>query len=329
MRGWIAGTGSCAPEKILSNADLEKIVETSDEWIRTRSGIRERRIAAPDQAASDLATVAAQRALKSAGVKARDIGAIVVGTATPDMPFPSTACLVQKNIGAPPVISFDVSAGCTGFLYALAVAESFVAKGYDNILVIGVDLLSRITDYTDRTTCVLFGDAAGAVIVKRDEKTDGNGASAILASYFAADGSSWRLLHQPAGGSRMPASMETVAQRLHVIKMQGNEVFKLAVRAMSEAAVKTLKAAHVNPSDVKLLIPHQANIRIIEACAKRLHLPMDRVLVNIDRYGNTSTASIPLALDEAVQTGRIARGDLVLMVAFGAGFTWGGFLFKY
>ncbi|MBE0433683.1 ketoacyl-ACP synthase III, partial [candidate division WOR-3 bacterium] len=254
MRGWIAGIGSYAPDKILNNADLEKIVDTSDEWIRTRSGIRERRIAAENQATSDLATIATQRALKSAGIKAKDISAIVVGTATPDMPFPSTACLVQKKIGAPPVISFDVSAGCTGFLYALAVAESFVANGYDNILVIGADILSRFTDYTDRTTCVLFGDGAGAVIIKRKQH-DGD-TSGILASYFAADGSSWRLLHQPGGGSLIPASADTVAKRMHCIRMQGNEVFKLAVRAMSEAAVKTLKAANVSASQLKLLIPH-------------------------------------------------------------------------
>ncbi len=324
MRAYIAGEGSYVPDKILTNADLEKIVETSDEWIRTRSGIRERRIAADDQATSDLALIAAQRALKSAGLKPKEIGAIVVGTATPDMPFPSTACLVQKKIGAPGVIAFDVSAGCTGFLYSLGVANSLIAGGYDNVLVIGADILSRFTDYTDRTTCVLFGDAAGAVIVKKSDTKRG-----ILASHFASDGSSWQLLHQPAGGSRMPASVDTAAQRLHVIKMQGNEVFKLAVRAMSDAAVKTLKAANIHPSEVKLLIPHQANIRIIEATAKRLHLSMDRVLVNIDRYGNTSTATIPVAFDEAVKTGRVGPGDLVLMVAFGAGFTWGGVLFEY
>jgi 3-oxoacyl-[acyl-carrier-protein] synthase-3 len=324
MRAYIAGVGSYTPEKILTNADLEKIVDTSDEWIRTRSGIKERHIAEENQATSDLALIATQRALKSAGIRAKDISAIIVGTATPDMPFPSTACLIQKQIGAPPVIAFDISAGCTGFLYGLAVADSFIKNDYDNIVVVGADILSRFTDYTDRTTCVLFGDAAGALIIKKGDETRG-----ILASHFASDGSSWRLLHQPAGGSRMPASIETVEKRLHVIKMQGNEVFKLAVRAMSDAAVKTLRAANVSPSQLKLLIPHQANIRIIEASAKRLHLPMDKVLVNLDRYGNTSTASIPLALDEAVKTGRIDKGDLVLMIAFGAGFTWGGVLVRY
>ncbi len=324
MKAYIAGIGSYAPDKILNNFDFEKIVDTSDEWIRTRSGIRERHVAAENQATSDLAFIAAQRALKSARIKAKNLSAIIVGTATPDMPFPSTACLLQRQLGAPSIMAFDISAGCTGFLYALGIGENFVLSGYDNVLVIGADTLTRITDYTDRTTCVLFGDAAGAVLLKK-----GNSDTGILASHFASDGSSWQLLHQPAGGSRMPPSHETVDKRLHCIKMQGNEVFKLAVRAMCEAALITLKKANVSASQLKLLIPHQANIRIIEASAKRLHLPMDKVLVNIDRYGNTSTGTIPLALDEALKTGRIDKGDLVLMVAFGAGFTWGGVLFRY
>ena len=324
MKASIAGVGSYTPDKILNNFDFEKMVDTSDEWIRTRSGIRERHIAAEDQATSDLCTIAAQRALKAAGLKSKDIGAIIVATATPDMPFPSTACLVQARIGAHRVISFDISAGCTGFLYAIAVAHAFISHGYDNILVIGADCLSRITDYTDRTTCVLFGDGAGAIILKNTDD-----ASGIISSYFAADGSSWEPLQQPAGGSRLPPSHDSVDKRLHVIKMQGNEVFKLAVRAMSEAAIKTLKEADMHASDVDLIIPHQANIRIIEATAKRLHVPMDKVLVNLDRYGNTSAASIPIALDEAIQQGRIKRGSLVLMIAFGAGFTWGGVLLRY
>ncbi len=324
MKASIAGIGSYVPEKVLTNLDLEKMVDTSDEWITTRSGIKERHIAADDQAASDLSLIAAQRALKSAGLKAKDIGAIIVGTATPDMLFPSTACLVQTKIGAPRVISFDISAGCTGFLYTIAIAESFVKNGYDNILVIGVDILSKITDYTDRTTCVLFGDGAGAAIIKKSGDDHG-----ILSSYFAADGASWSLLHQPGGGTRNPATHETVEKRLHYIKMQGNEVFKVAVRAMSEAAVKTLERANVPASDLALLIPHQANIRIIEASAKRLNLPMEKVLVNIDRHGNTSAASIPIALDQAIQEGRVQKGDLILMIAFGAGFTWGGVLFRY
>ncbi|MCK4940933.1 ketoacyl-ACP synthase III [candidate division WOR-3 bacterium] len=324
MRVSIAGIGSYVPEKILTNFDLEKIVETSDEWITTRSGIKERHIAADNQATSDLSLIAAQRALKSACLKPKDIGAIIVATATPDMLFPSTACLVQTRIGAPRVIAFDVSAGCTGFLYGLAIAESFVNNGYDNILVIGADILSKITDYTDRTTCVLFGDGAGAALIKKSDGEDG-----ILSSYFTADGSSWNLLWQPGGGSRIPATHESVEKRLHYVKMQGNEVFKVAVRAMSEAAVKTLEKAKIPASEVALLIPHQANIRIIEASAKRLNIPMEKVLVNIDRHGNTSAASIPIALDQAIREGRVRKGDLILMIAFGAGFTWGGVLFRY
>ena len=328
MRALIAGIGSYVPEKVLTNFDFEKMVDTSDEWIRTRSGIRERHVTTADQATSDLSLIAAQRALKAAGVKPKDIGAIILATATPDMLFPSTACLVQARMGAPNVISFDISAGCTGFLYGLAVAESFIMHGYNNLLVIGADNLTKITDYTDRTTCVLFGDGAGAALVKRVDDDDDN-EDGIISSYFAADGSAWEPLQQPAGGSRIPASHDSVDKRLHFIKMQGNEVFKLAVRAMSEAAIKTLKRANIHASEIDLLIPHQANIRIIEASAKRLHIPMDKVVINLDRYGNTSAASIPIALDEAVQQGRLCKGGLVLMIAFGAGFTWGGVLFRY
>ncbi|KPK64211.1 3-oxoacyl-ACP synthase [candidate division WOR_3 bacterium SM23_42] len=324
MKTSLAAIGSYTPEKILTNADFEKMVDTSDEWIRTRSGIRERHIAADDQATSDLSVIASKRALEAAHLSPKHVQAIIVATATPDMLFPSTACLVQTRIGAPHVISFDISAGCTGFLYGLAIAESLVKSGYDNILVIGADTLSKITDYTDRTTCVLFGDGAGAALIKRTELED-----CILSSYFAADGSSWQLLQQPGGGSRIPASHDSVDKRLHYIKMQGNEVFKLAVRAMSEAALKTLKKASISTSQIDLLIPHQANIRIIEASAKRLHIPAEKVLVNLDRYGNTSAASIPIALDQAIREGRAKKGDLILMIAFGAGFTWGGVLLRY
>jgi 3-oxoacyl-[acyl-carrier-protein] synthase-3 len=324
MKATIAGIGSYVPEKVLTNFDFEKMVETSDEWIRTRSGIKERHVAAEEQATSDLSIIAAQRALKSAGLKPKDIGGIILATATPDMLFPSTACLVQTRIGARNVIAFDISAGCTGFLYGMEVAQSFVNCGYDNILLIGAECLTKITDYTDRTTCVLFGDGAGATIIKKSENERG-----IISSFFAADGSSWELLQQPAGGSRIPACADSINKRLHYIRMQGNEVFKLAVRAMSEAALKTLKRVDMDASQIDFLIPHQANIRIIEATAKRLHIPMDKVLVNLDRYGNTSAASIPIALDEAIQQGRIQRGSMILMVAFGAGFTWGGVLVKY
>ncbi|UCG91888.1 MAG: ketoacyl-ACP synthase III [candidate division WOR-3 bacterium] len=324
MRACISGIGTYVPDKILTNFDLEKIVDTSDEWIRTRSGIRERRIAADATATSDLAAHAAKKAMKSAGLTPKEIEAIILGTATPDMLFPSTACLVQSKIGAQQIISFDISAGCTGFLYALAIADSFIKNGFDNVLVIGAESLSKITDFTDRATCVLFGDGAGAAVVKKT-----NDESGILSSYFAADGNSWNLLYQPAGGSKIPASHESVENRLHYIKMEGNEVFKLAVRAMAEAAVETLKRANIVRNEVDLLIPHQANIRIIEATAKRLNMPMEKVALNLDKYGNTSAASIPLALEEAVQNGRIKKGDLILMVAFGAGFTWGGVLMRW
>ncbi len=324
MKAYISGIGTYVPEKILTNFDLEKIVETTDEWIKTRSGIQQRRILSNSEATSDNAARAAQRALRSARLKAKQLEAIILGTATPDMLFPSTACLVQSKIGAQQILSFDISAGCTGFLYGLSVGDAYIKNGYDNVLVIGADTLSRVTDYTDRSTCVLFGDGAGAVVLSKTDETRG-----IISSYFAADGSYGHLLHQPAGGSKIPASHDSVEQRLHYIKMAGNEVFKVAVRAMAESAIKTLKRANVSPADVNLLVPHQANIRIIEATAKRLNMPMDKVCVNLDKYGNTSAASIPLALDEAAQAGRIKQGDLVLMVAFGAGFTWGGVLLRW
>jgi 3-oxoacyl-[acyl-carrier-protein] synthase-3 len=324
MKSYIAGIGSYVPEKILTNAELEKMVDTTDEWIRTRSGIRERRITDSSVATSDLASIAAKKAIESAGITPRKIEAIILGTATPDMLFPSTACLVQTKIGARNIIAFDISAGCTGFLYALSIADSFSNNGYDNILVIGAETLTKITDYTDRSTCVLFGDGAGAAVVKKTDSKRG-----IISSYFSADGASWKLLRQPAGGSKMPASQESVEKGLHYIKMEGNEVFKLAVRAMAEAATETLKRARIPPDKIDLLIPHQANIRIIEATAKRLNMPMDKVCVNLDKYGNTSAASIPIALDEASKAGKIKRGDLILMVAFGAGFTWGGVLVRW
>jgi len=324
MNAYLAGIGCYVPDKILTNFDFEKMVDTSDEWIRTRSGIRERRISDDHVTTSDLAAHAAMRALESAEIKAKALEAIITATATPDMLFPSTACLVQSKIGARKIISFDISAGCTGFLYGLSIADSYVKNGYDNVLVIGAEQLTKITDYTDRSTCVLFGDGAGAVVVK---KTDDN--RGIISTYFAADGSYGKLLYQPAGGSQLPASHESVEKRLHYIKMAGNEVFKVAVRAMAEAAIMTLKKANVSREKVDFLVPHQANIRIIEATAKRLNIPMDRVCVNLDKYGNTSAASIPLALEEAVKEGRIKRGDLVLMVAFGAGFTWAGVLMRW
>jgi 3-oxoacyl-[acyl-carrier-protein] synthase-3 len=324
MSSYLSGIGSYVPDKVLTNQDLEKMVETSDEWIRTRSGIRERRISEAHVPTSDLAVNAARKALASAKITPHQVEAIIVATATPDMLFPSTACLVQTKLGAREVFSFDISAGCSGFVYGLTIADSFIKTGFNNILVIGAEELSKITDYTDRGTCVLLGDGAGAVVLK-NKNADGE----IISSYLAANGVNWRLLHQPAGGSKQPATVETVRQRLHYLKMEGNEVFKLAVRAMSEAALETLKKAGIAAGKVDLLIPHQANIRIIEATAKRLEIPMDKVYVNIDKYGNTSAATIPIALDEANQAGRIKKGDYILMVAFGAGFTWGGVLMRW
>jgi 3-oxoacyl-[acyl-carrier-protein] synthase-3 len=323
MNAYLAGIGSYVPEKVLTNFDFEKMVDTSDEWIRTRTGMRERRMSAEDVPTSDLAVKAAQRALENAHTQAKNVKAIIVATATGDMAFPSTACLVQHKLGAPPIISFDIGAGCTGFLYALSIVDAFIKNGYDDILVIGAEELTKITDYTDRSTCVLFGDAAGAAFFRKTQDEKG-----ILSSYFAADGSFSELLLQPAGGTRMPATKETVEKKLHFLKMAGNEVFKVAVRAMYESAIKTLKKVNAKSEDIDLLVPHQANIRIIEATAKRLHLPMAKVQVNLDRYGNTSAASIPLALDEAMKQGKVKEGSLVLMVAFGAGFTWGGVLLR-
>lgn len=325
MKSYIAGLGIYVPPKILTNFDLEKIVDTSDEWIWTRSGIRERHIADDNTATSDLSAIAARIALEEAMVKPDEIDAIILGTATPDMLFPSTACLVQSQIGAKKAIAFDISAGCSGFLYGLGIADSMIKNGFENILVIGAETLSKVTDFTDRSTCVLFGDGAGAAIVKKSNSQN----HGIIASYFRSEGADWELLYQPAGGSRIPASEESVKKRLHYIKMVGNEVYKLAVRSMIEAAEETLKRANVSRRDVSLLIPHQANIRIIEATAKRLHIPMEKVYVNLDRYGNTSAASIPIALYGALKEGRIKSGDLILMVAFGAGFTWAGILIKW
>jgi 3-oxoacyl-[acyl-carrier-protein] synthase-3 len=323
MKTYLAGIGTSVPPKILDNAYFETIIDTSDEWIRTRSGIRERHVVEGTTATSDLALDASRKALAQANIEPQDIEAIIVATATPDMYFPSTACVLQNKLGARNIMSFDIAAGCTGFLYAVGIVDTFIKSGYDNVLMLGAECLTKITDYTDRSSCFLFGDAAGAVVFKKTEEDRG-----ILSSYFASDGSYGNLLNMPAGGSLRPASHETVDQHLHTIRMLGNEVFKVAVRAMGESALKALERANVTPEQVSLLVPHQANIRIIEATAKRLHIPMEKVAVNIDRYGNTSAASIPLALDEAIRAERVKQGDLVLMVAFGAGFTWSGVLMR-
>ncbi len=321
----ILGTGRCLPEKILTNYDLEKMVDTSDEWIVTRTGIHERRIATSDIASSDLATKAAIEALEDANVSPEQLDLIIVATVTPDVFFPSTACIVQSNIGAIKAGAFDLSAGCSGFLYNLAVAKQFIATGtYDKILIVGVEVLSRILDWTDRNTCVLFGDGAGAVVLGPTEEGLG-----ILTTVLGADGEGGKFLTMPAGGSRMPSKIETVQNRLHYVKMDGSEVFKFAVRRMHKASLDALELSGYEMEDINYMIPHQANIRIIKSAAKRLKLPMDKVHVNLDRFGNISSASIPIALDEAVKEKKIQKDDLVLMVAFGAGLTWGSSVIKW
>ncbi len=321
----IVGTGAYLPARVMTNADLEKVVETSDEWIVTRTGIRERRIAADGEATSDLAAAAAREALSAAGVGAEEVDLIVVATITPDMPFPSTACLVQTRIGAKRAFCFDVEAACSGFIYALEVGYRYLASGGGRTaLIIGAEKLSSVTDWTDRTTCVLFGDGAGAVVLRAPATGRG-----LIGTVAGSDGSLAHLLHIPGGGSRHPATAETVAQGLHYMKMQGNDVFKHAVRCMCDAGLTVLERHGLKVADVRWVIPHQANLRIIQAIANRMGLGLDRFCVNLDRVGNMSGASIPVALDEAVRDGRIQKGDVVLFVAFGGGFTWGATVMEW
>lgn len=315
----ITGTGSSVPEKVLTNADLERMVETTDEWITSRTGIKERHIAAEGEFTSTFATRAAERALAMAGVSAAELDLIIVGTVTPDFPFPSTACVVQSNLGAERAAVFDLSAACSGFVYGLSVAEKFIRTGAaKKALVIGAEVLTRILDWSDRNTCVLFGDGAGAVVVEAGESGPG-----IMNSYMRSDGTYWEHLYLPAAGSRNPVTQQVLDEGKMYISMQGNDIFKLAVRAMEEAATRSLELNDLKPDDVSLFIPHQANKRIIDATAKRLAFPEERVFVNVDRFGNTSAASIPIALDEANRSGRLRKGDLALFDAFGGGLTWG------
>lgn len=325
MRARILSTGSYVPERVLTNFDLEKIVDTSDEWIRERTGIKERRIASPEQATSDLAYEASIRALKKAGIAANEIDLIIVATVTPDMLVPATACLLQQKLDAKNAAAFDINGACTGFIYALSVGEKFIRTGASKrVLVVGAETLSRFTDWTDRSICVLLADGAGAVVLEGTKKKEG-----IEVVDIFSDGSMWELIHMPAGGSRMPVDREVLEKRLNFIKMRGNETFKAAVKTLEEVVVQTLKKAKLESSKLSLLVPHQANIRIIQAMAKRLDLPIEKVMVNIEKYGNTSAASIPIALDEAVESGRIKRGDYVLLAGFGAGLTWGAALIKW
>ena len=321
----ITGVGSYVPEKILTNADLEKMVETSDEWITTRTGIKERRLAAADEFTSDLATKAALRAMEMAGVTAGQLDLIIVASITPDMTFPNTACLVQQKLGARRIPAFDIEAACSGFLYALEVGQGFIAaRTFETVLVIGAEKLSAITNWKDRNTCVLFGDGAGAAILQHRPLSHG-----LLTTALGADGSKAELLSMPGGGSRCPASPQSLADGLHYLRMDGKETFKNAVQAMCSAANEVLARCDIDITKIKCVIPHQANRRIIDAVAERLGASVDQLFVNLHKYGNTSAASVAIALDEAVRSGRVARGDLILIVAFGAGLTWGAAIIEW
>lgn len=327
IKAKITGIGSYAPENILTNLDLEKSVDTSDEWIKSRTGISERRIASKNEACSDLAIKASKIALKEAGVKAKDIDLIIVATVTPDMLFPSTACLVQKEIGAKNAFAYDLSAACSGFIYGISIAEQFIKSGrYKNILLIGSDVFSRIVNWNDRSTCVLFGDGAGAVII---EAENGRKKDGILSTHLYSDGHYHDFLFVPGGGSRIPVSEITNDNEKCFIKMKGNEIFKVAVRFMVSAAREAISYNGLAIEDIDLFIPHQANKRIIDAVAKKLKLPEEKIFTNLMKYGNTSAASIPIALDEAVKEKRIKNGDIVLLTAFGAGLTWGSTIIKW
>jgi 3-oxoacyl-[acyl-carrier-protein] synthase-3 len=321
----ITGTGSFVPSRILTNSDLEKIVETSDEWIVARTGIRERRIVEDGTCNSDLSLEASRIALKEAGLEPDQIDLILVGTVTPDYILPSTACILQDKLKAKNAAVLDIVAACSGFIYGLSIASAFIAIGqYKNILVIGVETLSKITNWDDRNTCVLFGDGAGAAVVSATTEDKG-----ILGTFLSGDGSLANLLHIPVGGSKTPLTKENIDLKQHYICMQGSEVFKSAVRAMEDAAGHIIQKVGLAPGDIDLLIPHQANIRIIEALTRRLKLPVEKVYVNIDRYGNTSAASVPIAMDEARKKGLIKEGSTTVLVAFGAGFTWGSAVIKW
>ena len=324
MGARIQGTGSFVPARVLTNVDLERMVETSDAWIVERTGIRERRIVASGESCSDLAVKAAERALEAAGVAAADLDLILVATCTGDAPLPATACVLQHRLGAQRAAACDISAACSGFVYALAIGDAYVRSGYGQVLVVGSEVMSMLMDWTDRGTCILFGDGAGAVVL--GPAADGKG---ILSSHLHSDGTLWDLICVPGGGSAAPPSEKMLAEGLQYLKMKGNETFKVAVRTMEEVAREALSANGLSVEDLDLYIPHQANVRIIKAVASRLGLPMEKVVMNMDRYGNTSAASIPLALDEAVRGGRVREGNLILMEAFGGGLTWGSVLVRW
>jgi 3-oxoacyl-[acyl-carrier-protein] synthase-3 len=320
----ISGTGSYLPEKVMTNEDWAKIVDTSDEWITTRTGIKERHFAAPDQACSDLVVEAARMAIEDAKIDKDDIDVIIVATVCPDNSYPSTGNWVQKKLGIRTIPSFDMSAGCSGFLYGMVLADSLIKTGIaKHVLVSGAEVMSRVINWEDRNTCVLFGDGAGAVVLSASEEDKG-----ILSTYWGADGNLGDLLMQPAGGSAMPASEETIAKKLHTVHMKGNEVFKHAVLRMQESAMKALELAGLEGKDIDLYIPHQANIRIIDATIKRAKIPRKKTFINIDKIANVSAGTIPIALDQARKQGKLNPGDNLLMSAFGAGFTWCGIVVK-
>lgn len=325
MRARIAATGSAVPGRVLRNADLERMVATSDEWIAERTGIRERRVVDEGVASSDLGTEAARAALAAGGWDAADLDLLLVATCTPDMPLPSTACLIQRNLKASRAIAFDLAAACSGFLYGLSVADLYVRSGAcRKALVVGAEVMSSVIDWTDRSTCILFGDGAGAVLIEPSDDERG-----ILSTHLHSDGDLWDLVCVPGGGSRLPASATMLKERQQFVKMKGNETFKVAVRTLEATAREALEANKMGVDDVDLFIPHQANVRIVNAVVERLGLRKERVFLNIDRYGNTSAASIPLALDEAVRAGRVSPGSRILMVAFGSGLTWASAVVKW
>lgn len=325
IKARIIGTGSYLPEEVLTNKDLEKFVDTNDEWIRTRTGICERRRAAVGENTSDLGAEAGRRALEMAGVSAEEIDYLVVGTITGDFPWPATACLVQDKLGAKNAFAFDISAACSGFVYALDGAVKQIQSGaVKKALVIGAEILTRVVDWEDRNTCVLFGDGAGAVVLEAHE-----GEAGVISTHLHSDGSYWELLYQPGFGTRISPTEQGIKDRIPFLKMQGNEVFKVAVRSLSDVAEEAMKANGLTVADIDLFIPHQANIRILDATAKRLGLKEEQVYINVQRYGNTSSATIPIALDEANREGRLKEGDLLLFDAFGGGFTWGSALVRW
>ncbi len=321
----IIGTGSYVPKKVVTNHDLAKLVDTTDEWITERTGIKERRIVEKGETTSDLAYEAATKALKAAKLSPHDLDLILVATTTPDMVMPSLGCVLQEKLGAKKIAAFDIYAACSGFIYGLSVANAFIkSEIYKNVLLVGAETLSRFTDWEDRSTCVLFGDGAGAVVLQRHA-----GKRGVLSTHLHSDGSFGDLLSLPAGGALHPASHETIHKRMHFIKMKGNETFKVAVRALEEVAQEALTHNKIKHEDIDLLIPHQANLRIIQAMAQRLKMPMEKVVLTLPKYGNTSAASIPMAMDEAVREGRIKDHDLILLEAFGGGLTWGSALLRW